>query len=50
MEAITFTITYAEGQSSHRPPSFNGTNYAYWKNRMTIYMIAQDFDLWQVVV
>ena len=50
MEASTSTITYAEGQSSHRPPCFNGTNYAYWKYRMRIYMIAQDFDLWQVVV
>ena len=50
MEASTSTITYTEGQSSHRPPCFKGSHYAYWKNRMRIYMIAQDFDLWQLVV
>ena len=50
METTTSTITYSEGQSSNRPPCFNGSNYAYWKNRMRIYMIAQDFDLWQLVV
>ena len=50
MEASASTITYAEGQSSHKPPCFNGTNYAYSKNRMRIYMIAQDFNIWQLVV
>ena len=29
MEASTSTITYVEEQSSHRPPCFSGTNYAY---------------------
>ena len=50
METDSSRIYYCEGQSTLRPPCFNGFNYAYWKNRMRIYMISQDFDLWQIVV
>ena len=39
-----------EGQSTNRPPSFNGTNYNYWKNRMRIYVQSVDYDLWRIIV
>jgi hypothetical protein len=28
-----------EGQSTHRPPLFIGSDYGYWKNRMIMYML-----------
>lgn len=39
-----------EGQSTNRPPLFNGSDYAYWKNRMTIYLQAHDYDTWRVIL
>lgn len=38
-----------EGQSTHRPPLFNGTNYNYWKARMRIF-IQTDYRLWKVIL
>ena len=38
-----------EGQSSNRPPYFNGSNYSYWKARMRIYIQSVDFELWRIV-
>ncbi|GKV47613.1 hypothetical protein SLEP1_g54498 [Rubroshorea leprosula] len=40
---------FSEGQSTTRPPLFNGTNYAYWKNRMRVYMQGSDYLMWEVV-
>ena len=31
-------------------PIFDGTDYAYWKNRMRMHLEAIDIDLWYVVV
>ena len=38
-----------EGFSIHRPPYFNGTNFSYWKNRMQVFLRAQDYQVWMVV-
>uniref|UniRef100_A0A2N9FDB8 Retrovirus-related Pol polyprotein from transposon TNT 1-94-like beta-barrel domain-containing protein n=1 Tax=Fagus sylvatica TaxID=28930 RepID=A0A2N9FDB8_FAGSY len=38
-----------EGQSTHRPPLFIGSDYGYWKNRMTMYIKAQDYHVWRVI-
>ncbi|XP_038989467.1 uncharacterized protein LOC120113034, partial [Phoenix dactylifera] len=37
-------------QATNRPPLFNGTNYTYWKTRMRIFIQAQDYALWRVIV
>ena len=42
------TATFVEGQSTARPPLFNGLNYAYWSTRMRIYMQANGFDTWNI--
>ena len=42
--------TLAEGQSTNRPPLFNGSNYTYWKARMCIFIQALDYDLWSVII
>ena len=39
-----------EGQSSYRPPLFNGLNYSYWKTRMRIFIQASEFKLWTMIV
>jgi hypothetical protein len=39
----------AEGHSVSRPPYFDGTDYGYWKNRMQVFLRAQDYDLWKIV-
>ncbi|VFQ86435.1 unnamed protein product [Cuscuta campestris] len=38
-----------EGQSTSRPPLFDGTNYSYWKERMRIYIRSTNFLLWLVI-
>ncbi|VFQ78799.1 unnamed protein product [Cuscuta campestris] len=38
-----------EGQSTSRPPLFDGTNYSYWKERMRIYIHSTNFQLWLVI-
>ncbi|MED6142215.1 hypothetical protein PIB30_111561 [Stylosanthes scabra] len=38
-----------EGLSTTRPLLFNGTNNSYWKNKMKIWIRAQDMKVWKVV-
>ncbi|MQM16140.1 hypothetical protein Taro_049094 [Colocasia esculenta] len=39
----------AEGHLVTRPPFFSGTDYPYWKNRMQVFLRAQNFELWKIV-
>ncbi|KAH9649687.1 hypothetical protein KPL70_026079 [Citrus sinensis] len=41
--------TFKEGQSTTRPPFFDGNDYAYWKTRMRIYLRGLDYEIWEVV-
>ncbi|KAH9670992.1 CCHC-type domain-containing protein [Citrus sinensis] len=41
--------TFREGQSTTRPPYFDGNNYLYWKIRMRIYLQALDYEIWKIV-
>ena len=38
-----------ERQSTHRPPLFTGSDYDYWKTRLTLYIKAQDYYVWRVI-
>ena len=38
-----------EGHSVNKPPYFNGSDYSYWKNRMQVFLRAQDHQIWKVV-
>ncbi|VFQ80613.1 unnamed protein product [Cuscuta campestris] len=49
MAGRTFQADVSEGQSTTRPPFFDGTNYAYWKERMRIFIQSNDFDSWMVI-
>ncbi|KAK9225505.1 hypothetical protein WN943_010547 [Citrus x changshan-huyou] len=39
-----------EGGSLAHPPVLDGTNYAYWKQRMEIYLTTIDKRVWQCVL
>ncbi|KAH9670880.1 hypothetical protein KPL70_017145 [Citrus sinensis] len=41
--------TFREGQSTTRPPYFDGNDYPYWKTRMRIYLQALDYEIWEIV-
>ena len=41
--------TLREGQSTTRPPFFDGNDYPYWKTRMRIYLQALNYEIWEVV-
>ncbi|VFQ74600.1 unnamed protein product [Cuscuta campestris] len=49
MAGRTFQPGVAEGQSTTRPPLFDETNYAYWKERMRIFIQSNDYDSWMVI-
>ena len=38
-----------EGYSTQRPPMFNGKFYSYWKNRMEIFIKAENYQVWRVI-
>ena len=40
--------SFVEGQSTARPPLFNGSNYAYWACRMKIYLQSIGLDTWNI--
>ncbi|XP_070043132.1 uncharacterized protein [Nicotiana tomentosiformis] len=40
---------FQEGQSTYRPPRFNGQYYGWWKTRMHNFIMAEDFELWDVI-
>ena len=39
-----------EGHSTNKPPLFDGINYEFWSNRMSIYMRSCDYKMWEVVM
>ncbi|KAH9705964.1 hypothetical protein KPL70_012065 [Citrus sinensis] len=40
--------TFKEGQSTTRPPYFDGNDYSYWKTRMRIYLQVLDYEIWEI--
>lgn len=38
-----------EGQSTTRPPLFNGKYYSWWKTRMEDFLTAEDYELWTII-
>ncbi|XP_070044560.1 uncharacterized protein [Nicotiana tomentosiformis] len=38
-----------EGQSTARPPLFNGQYYSWWKNRMRDHIVGEEYELWDIV-
>ena len=36
--------------SPNRPHLFDGSNYQFWSNRMSIFMRSYDYEMWDVVL
>ncbi|VFQ89179.1 unnamed protein product [Cuscuta campestris] len=49
MAGRLFQAGISKGQSTTCPPLFDGTNYAYWKERMRIFIQSNDFDSWMLI-
>ena len=47
--AILLANGIVEGQSTFRPPYFDGSNYAYCKTRIKIYLQSTNYNLWLIV-
>ncbi|XP_070019370.1 uncharacterized protein [Nicotiana sylvestris] len=40
---------FEEGQSTNRPPIFNGQYYGWWKIRMHDFIMFEDSELWDII-
>ncbi|KAL6334312.1 hypothetical protein AAG906_014713 [Vitis piasezkii] len=47
--AIPSTSSQVESFSTTRPPLFTGTDYPYWKTKMTWFIQSTNLDLWDVI-
>ena len=39
-----------KGHCTNRPLLFDGMNYQFWSNRMSIFMRVYDYEMWDVVL
>ena len=46
---IPSTSSQLESFSTTRPPLFTGTDYPYWKTKMTWFIQSTNLDLWDVI-
>ena len=37
------------GPSYIRPPFFDGTDYAYWRNKMEMFLDSEGVNLWDII-
>ena len=39
-----------KGHSTNKPLLFDGSNYQFWSNHMSIFMRVYDYEMWDVVL
>ena len=44
------STTSLEGHSTNKPTLFDGTNYQFWNNRISIYIRSYDYLMWDIVI
>ncbi|XP_075109222.1 uncharacterized protein LOC142181011 [Nicotiana tabacum] len=42
-------LNFEEGQSTYKPPRFNGQYYGWWKTRMYDFIMAKYSELWDII-
>ena len=47
--ANTSNLSHIESFATNRPLFFTGTDYCYWKTKMTWFLQSTDLDLWDVI-
>ena len=45
----TFGVKIAQINNTKKPPQFDGSNYPYWKAKMTTYIKSINRKVWKVV-
>ena len=50
LSSINTLAAGVERHSTNRPYLFDGSNYQLWSNRMSIFMRAYDYEMWNVVL
>ena len=45
----TFDVKMAQINNPKKPPQFDGSNYPYWKAKMTTYIKSININVWKVV-
>ena len=51
--SLSFTnimVVGVKGHSTNRPLLFDGSNYQFWSNRMSIFIQSYDYEMWDVVL
>jgi len=43
-------LPFAQGALIHRPPTFSGINYQFWKIRMKIFIESIDQEIWDAII
>ena len=46
---LTVSDSYKEHTNVTKPPFFDGSNYAYWKDRMEIWICSRDLEEWKSI-
>ena len=41
--------SHIESFATNRPPFFMGTDYPYWKTKMTWFLQSTDLDIWDII-
>ena len=47
---VNETHLVGEGQSIVRSPLFFGDNYTYWKTRIRLFIQANNYEVWTIIV
>ena len=42
-------MTPSEGSSMNRPPLFDGNDYPYWRDKMTLFIQFSGYDIWKII-
>ncbi|GMI95525.1 hypothetical protein HRI_003221800 [Hibiscus trionum] len=50
MASTSNIVVWGDSQPTNKPPFFNGVNYAYWKNRMKLFIQAYDLEAWKIIM
>ena len=48
--SINTVAAGVEGHSTNRLLLFDGSNYQFWSNRISIFIRAYDYEMWDVVL
>ena len=48
-DLTTFGVKMAQINNTKKPPQFDGSNYPYWKAKMTTYIKSINRKVWKVV-